>query len=146
MSQFTQVHSTKKYRLGTRKRDVAGNEYIYLAGAASTAAKDVVIYDEAFATTRLSTAFTGSAPVAVAMAAVAATTNYGWYQIWGNGSAKAAPTVAADAMLQPTATAGEVDDTATAGDFIIGMNSVAAAASNVVAVWLNYPYFEGQGI
>jgi hypothetical protein len=142
----TDVHATKKYRLGTRKRDVSGNEYIYLKGVGSTAANDVVIFDEGYASTRLSTSFSGAAQVAVAQAAVDATTKYGWYLIWGLGSASAAATVAADQMLQPTATAGQVDDTTTAGDFIIGMHSTGAAASNVVAVQLNYPYFEGQSI
>jgi hypothetical protein len=142
----TDVHATKKYRLGTRKRDVAGNEYIYLKGVGSTVANMVVYFDENFASTLLTTSFSGSAPCAVAQAAIDATTKYGWYLIWGNGTAKSAATVAADVMLQPTANSGEVDDTTTAGDFIIGMNSTAASASNTVAVFCNYPVFEGQGI
>ena len=138
MAWYDQVHSTKKYRLGTRKKDVANKEYIYLTGVASTVAEDVVVYDEAYLTTRAVADEVG--PAAVAMAAVDATTEFGWYQIWGPGTADCATTVSADKQLFLTSTAGRVDDADVAGDYIIGMYSTAAGASNSITVWLNYPH------
>jgi hypothetical protein len=140
MAFYDDVHSTKKYRLGTRKRDVAGNEYIYLTGVGSTAAGSWVTYDELYVTTLMDTDVAASviAPAAVAKAAVDATTEYGWYLIWGSGSAAAA-TVAADAKVFASATAGSCDDTGTAGQQIVGAVWRSADASSLATVQLNYP-------
>ena len=135
---YEEVHSEKKFRLGTRKRSVNNKEFIYLSGVSSLVAEDVVVFDESFATTRAIADEVG--PVAVAMAAVDATTEYGWFQIYGVATVDAATTVAADKQLFLTSTAGRVDDADVAGDAIIGMYSMAAAASNSMSVWLNYPH------
>ena len=76
--------STKKFRLGTVKKAVNGNKYIYLAGAASTAVGDFVVYDEGFATSRITTTVLPGAPLAVAIVANAATTTYAWYGVAGS--------------------------------------------------------------
>ena len=138
MSWYDEVHSSQKFRLGTRKRSVDNKEFIYLTGVASTVAEDVVVYDEAYLTTRAVADEVG--PVAVAMAAVDATTEFGWYQIWGPATADCATTVSADKQLFLTSTAGRVDDADVAGDAISGMTSTAAGASNSITVWLNYPH------
>lgn len=137
MAWYEDVHSTKKFRLGTRKRDVAGNEYIYLSGVASLVAEDFVVFDEAFGTTRAIADEVG--PVAVAMAAVDASTEYGWFGIYGNFTGDTA-TVAADKALYLTSTAGRLDDTDVAGDSVHGAFSMAADSSNSCAVFLNYPF------
>lgn len=136
MAWYNDFGTTKKWRLGTRKRDVAGNEYIYLEGVASTVAEDFVVFDEAFATTRAVADEVG--PVAVAMSACVAS-NYGWYQIYGKATGDTA-TVATDKALYLTATAGRLDDADVAGDSVHGCFSMAADSSNSCTVWLNYPW------
>jgi hypothetical protein len=142
MSQFTQVHTERKYRLLTRKKDVAGNEYIYLKGVASTAAGSWVVFDEAGVTALIDTdvAATTSAGgfVAVATAAVDAATSFGWYLIYGSGSASAA-TVTDNGEVFPTATAGQCDDTGTGGLQVVGAKWRSANASGLATVQVSYP-------
>jgi len=140
MAFYDDVHTTKKYRLGTRRRDVEGNEYIYLTGVASTAAGDVVAYDELYITTRLLQATIGS--IAVAKAAVVAS-RYGWYQIWGKATGVNVLASFADnpAGVYATSTAGSVDDSgAGAEEFIFGMNGRSAISSGTATMQLNYPW------
>lgn len=138
MAWYTVVDSVKKHRLGTRRRSVDGKEFIYLSGVGSVVAEDVVTFDENFGATRLVANAVG--PVAVAMAAVDATTEYGWFQIYGNATVDCASSVSADKSLYIEGTAGRVDDADAAGDAIHGMTSTAAGSSNSLAVWLNYPF------
>jgi len=91
-------------------------EFILLKGVASTVVGDAVVWDSAFATTRAVAASRG--PVAVALSANVAS-QYGWYQISGLAVVKAA-TVASGGPAQLTATAGTLDDTTTATNYIDG--------------------------
>ncbi len=136
----TQVHATKKVRLGTRKKDIAGNEYIYLTGVASTAAGSWVAYDELYVTQLLDQDVADSVigPVAVAQAATIAST-FGWYMIFGKASASA-QTVADGAKVFPHATAGSADDTGTAGAQILGAKWRSADSAGLATVQLNYPW------
>lgn len=133
-----QIDTTLKQPLGSRAFDADGNEYIYLKGVASTAAGDWVSFDEAHVTTRLTANAVGR--VAIAMAACTATTDFGWYQIYGKNTVAATDTVAADAQLYIDGTAGRADDADVAGDAIIGAVSRSADTSNVATVELNYPF------
>ena len=137
MAFYTDVHTTKRFRLGTRKRDVDGSEYIYLAGVASNASGEWLVWDESYATTRLTADEVG--PVGVSMAAFDATTEYGWAQIYGKNTVAKTDTTAADKQLFIDGTAGRADDADVAGDFIIGAYSMTADTTNVATVWLNYP-------
>ncbi|MGE3341484.1 MAG: hypothetical protein AB7J46_06345 [Candidatus Altimarinota bacterium] len=137
MAWYNQVDSEKKFRLGTRKKDVAGNEYIYLAGVSSNAEGKFVVFDESFATTLLTADEVG--PVGVSMGAFDATTEYGWAQIYGKNTVASTDTVAADKQLFIDGTAGRADDADVAGDFIVGAYSMSADTANVASVWLNYP-------
>jgi hypothetical protein len=141
MAFYDQVHATRKYRLLTRKRDIAGNEYIYLTGVASTAAGSWVAYDELGITQLLDQDVADSVigPVAVAKAAVDATTEFGWYQIFGKATAVAA-TVADGAKVFPSTTAGSADDTGTAGAQIVGAKWRSADSGGTATVQLNYPF------
>jgi hypothetical protein len=141
MAFYDEVHSTKKQRLGTRRRDVAGNEYVYLTGVGSTVAGDVVAYDEEYITTRLLQATIGQ--IGVAKAAIDATTKFGWYQIYGKAtSVKVLSGFAADqAGTFSTSTAGSVDDAGAGGEeFIFGMLGRSAIASGTATMQLNYPW------
>jgi hypothetical protein len=146
---YQAVHASKRFRLGTRKTDIAGNIYVYMKGVASLAAGDLVQYDENFVTTRSLVGSAVASPVAVSMAANTAATTFSWFQIYGIATVTSA-TVAADKQLQPTAVAGQVDDTTTAGKTIIGMISQAAdgvgVAAGFVLAYIAYPYFEAAAI
>ena len=138
---LTDVHSSIQNPKGTRSLGYNSSdelcEFIYLSGVASLVAEDFVVYDEDYATTRAVADEVGS--VAVAMAAVDATTKYGWFQIYGPATGDTA-TVAADKTLYLTATAGRLDDTDVAGDSVHGCFSMAADTSNSCPVFLNYPF------
>src|SRR3990167_8931096 len=118
MAFYDDVDTSKKHRLGTRKRDVAGNEYIYLAGVASNAIGEFLVWDEAFATTRLTADEVG--PVGISMGAFDVTTEYGWAQIYGKNTVAKTDTVAADKALYIDGTAGRADDADVAGDSVHG--------------------------
>jgi hypothetical protein len=141
MSQFTEVHSTKKHRLGTRKRDVAGNEYIYLKGVASVASGSWVAFDEVGVTALLDTdvAATMVSPIAVAQAAVDSATEYGWFMIYGTCSANVEASFADNSKIFAVATAGSSDDSGTAGNQILGAYGRSAIASGKATVQLSYP-------
>lgn len=135
---ITNVDTAKTDVLGQRRQDESGKQYIYLAGAASTAAGVWVTFDESFATTLLAANAVG--PVAIAMAAVDSTSKYGWYQIYGVNTIASTDTVAADKPLYIDGTAGRADDAVVTGDLIVGAVSSTADTSNVATVFLNYPY------
>jgi hypothetical protein len=113
------TETTAKHPLGSIVRAVhatyGAGEFIYLKGAASTMVGSAVLYHaDEFSTSLLAPNDIG--PVAVAMAANVAN-QFGWYQIAGKAVVKAG-TVADNANVYATATAGTVDDAAVAGDRI----------------------------
>jgi hypothetical protein len=109
--------TTQQHPLGTIVRAVDSTygegEFVYLAGVASTAVGDLVIFDQKAGTTTRAVA--GSrGPCAVAMSANVAS-QYGWYQVSGSAVVKSAAAVAG-ASPYLTATAGTVDDAVVATD------------------------------
>lgn len=140
ISSATDLNSaTPQQQVKTRARDANGNEYILLGGVASTAIGTPVTFDEVGSTTLL--AANAQGPVAIAMAAVTSASNYGWYQIYGDGYALAGGDIAADSALYISGTTGYVDDLDVAQDAIVGMIANAAAVSGATCrVWLNYPF------
>lgn len=150
MAFYDEVHSVKKQRLYTRKRDVAGNEYIYLKGASSTAIGTWVAFDEGVdgSTTVLDTDTAGSqlGRVAVAKAAVDASTKYGWYCIYGavQGLGLTGSTDTKNAFA--TSTGGSVDDSGAGAEVLVfGAWSTGAVTSGggLQAFALNYPFMTG---
>lgn len=131
------VDTTLRQPLGTKAGDKDGNEFIYLSGVASTVAGSWVSFDEAHVTTLLVANAKGR--VAVAMAAIVAS-SYGWYQIYGKNTIALALTGFADnANIWSTATAGSIDDAVVAGDQIIGAIGRSAVSGGVITAELNYP-------
>lgn len=137
------VDTTLKHPLGTRARDVDGNEYIYLTGVASTAAGSWVVFDEAHITTLTVANVKGR--VGIAMAAIVAS-SYGWYQIYGkNILALTVGDVSDNAKVWVTSTAGTVDDTDVATDLVV--NAIFRASrtgAGAVTVELNYPFCHNE--
>ena len=143
---LTAVDTVQQVPLGSRVLGVdptyGEGEFIYLKGVALTVAGNAVVYDEAYATTRTVAASRG--PVAVAMAATVANT-YGWFQIFGHAVVTAG-TVAADTQAQTSATAGSLDDTATAAQHIKGakfMTADGTPAAGQAIIALTYPSADG---
>lgn len=95
-----------------------GKEYIFLKGVASTVAGSWVTFDENGVTALLAANAVG--PVAVALAASDATTEGGWYQIYGKATGRCLVSCADGADLYATATAGAADDAVVVGDRIHG--------------------------
>lgn len=118
------VDTTQRHPLGHTIKAVdpvyGEGEFIYLAGVASTAAGDLVVYDPKLGTTTRTVA-ASRGPVAVATAPILAT-QFGYYQVAGQSvvSTTAAGTGAANALLQVTATAGQGTVSGTAGVKIDG--------------------------
>jgi len=141
MAFYDAVHTSLKYRLGTKIKDNAGNEYIYLKGVTSTAAASWVSFDEAHVTTLLAANAKGR--VAIAKAAVDAATKYGWYQIYGKAAGKALTGFADNGLVYSTATAGSVDDAVVAGDLVVGAIGRSALDTPVTGqayFELNFPF------
>lgn len=133
----TDVHTAKQNTVGTRAFDTAMNEYIYMQGVASVIIGDWVAYDELFITTRTVAATIGA--VAIAMAAVNATTSFGWWGIWGLFSGNVA-TGADNAKVWTTATAGRVDNTDAAAQLIVNAIQRGATAANLANFQIAYPF------
>lgn len=117
---YNDVHATKKYRLGTRKKASNGNEYVYLKGVTSCADGSWVTVAASF--TAVLAVANAQGMVAVANAAIDAATKYGWFTIWGVEDALCLAsfdgTNGAGTYL--TSTDGSVDDSDVAGDVVYG--------------------------
>lgn len=132
------VDTVKQHPLLTRGFDTSGNEYIYLQGVSSCVKYSAVTYDEVGVTTL--TVADAVGPVAIAQAILDATTEYGWFQIFGSGFVRSADDVADNKALVLTSEAGELDDADVAGDRLTGIWSRAAiTGEGALAVQLNYP-------
>lgn len=144
------VDTVRQHQLGTRARDIDGNEYVYMQGVASVVAGTWVSYDEAHVTTRLAANAVGR--VAVAKAAIDATTDFGWFQIYGNCQDAAAISggdAAANVAVYATSTAGSVDDVAVIGDLVKGaffrtQEGEATSGEGYCDVELTYPYVDDE--
>lgn len=145
---ISETSTVKNHPLGTRVTaydpDYGVGEFIYLAGVASTVAGSWVTYNaDDFTTTLLAPAAIG--PVAVAMSANDAATDYGWYQIDGKASASAAD-VADNAKVYIDTAAGKCDDAAVAGDRVYNARWASAddTATNLADVEIHYPFVKDE--
>ncbi len=141
--------STKLVPLGTRIKAVDSTygegEFIYLAGVASTAIGDLVIFDQ-YAGTTTRTVAGSRGPAAVAMSANVAS-SYGWYQIAGAAVVKAG-TVAANGNVYVTSTAGTIDDATVSGDKVDGARLKTAdgtPSAGYAIVQISRPSLNGNG-
>lgn len=135
---MTTVGTTKLWPLGQRckAQDVGSTAYgfgdfVYAAGCTSTARGSVVLIGDSYDTTLLAARDKGA--VGLALAAVDATTKFGWYQVRGKGVALC-DTVAAAAPCYIDGTSGRIDDAAVAGDQVIGMRTVSADDTSTCVV------------
>lgn len=153
MAWYDQVHSTQKFRLGTKKKAVDGREFIYLKGVANVTQGAWVTYDELGVTTNLATD-SNPGPVAIAMAAVDSTSEYGWWGIYGHFicGAISGGDAAADARVFASATDFLPDDVE--ADDMQVLNAVfrsqegeanttlgLSATAGLATAQVNYPWF-----
>ncbi len=138
--------------LGTRGMNVTSagtKEYIYVQADASGITGDgyVCVVDTSsfqadMVDTTASAPGTGAGkPVGVARAVFAAS-EYGWLQIYGAGLVRVAASAAAYTHLNTTATAGQLDDDATAGAEVIdgiALDAANGGSAGTAAGWMNYP-------
>ncbi|HET9554342.1 MAG TPA: hypothetical protein VFP50_15375 [Anaeromyxobacteraceae bacterium] len=147
--------TTQNHAIGKRVKAKDGNgvygaaEFIYLKGVASTAAGDIVIYDEnANTTTRAVHTTAARGQCAVAMSANVAS-QYGWYMISGSCLVNSgANTVAAGAPVYLTSTAGQIDDAVVSTDKVDGMTTTAANGATTATFTLcqmDRPSANGNG-
>jgi len=120
MAWYDDVHTTKKFRLGTEKTSVAGKTYVYLKGVTSCADGSWV----SIAASHVAVLAVADAQgkIAVANGAVDAATKYGWFTVDGEETALCLASFDGTngAGVYLTATAGSVDDADVAGDAVIG--------------------------
>lgn len=115
-----EVHTSQLNDLGAVRKYSDGSSYIYLAGVTSTIAGSVVVYSlSAFTTALIATGLKGS--VAVATAAVDASTKYGWYGLIGAFASTVRTVVTTNVALFAGGVAGYVDVAAVKGDQIRNM-------------------------
>lgn len=133
----------KGHGLGDRVCDNAGNEYVFVqANGAITGAGYVVRVDRDYQAVELSTSndLAGSR-VGVALYAFA-DNDYGWVQVFGAASIRVAASAAANAQLNTTATAGQLDDDAAVGSFDINgviLTTANGASAGTAEGILNWP-------
>ena len=145
--------STPQFRVGTRggydDPSVGYKEFIYVKTIeAITAAGYMVVFDDPDNAEMADT--TSSAPgtkgpgsrAGAAMAAIASG-GFGWLQVYGKGSVRTLASAAKGTQLNTTATAGALDDDATAGSEVIsgvvlGTATGGAEATNSDA-FFSYP-------
>jgi hypothetical protein len=136
---ITETSTTKQVPLGTRLKGVDPSlgeaEFIYLKGVSSTVVGSVVTFYESDWTTALLAA-NAIGQVGVAMSINAAATSYGWYQIVGKAIAKCVAAVADNGLVYACATAGSIDDAATAGDRV--KRAITASATDTPATGFCY--------
>ncbi len=145
---ITDVDTTKKFQFGTCVKGEYYNssaavthfgEFTYQQGVASCAAGSwVALNPDNSTVSLLADGHLGG--VGVATAATVAST-YGWFQIKGKAVGLLAASVADNAGLYTTATAGTAGATASGQSEIIGARAAAASGSSAANtdVELNYP-------
>jgi hypothetical protein len=136
--------------LGDRYVAQDGKEWVYIqASGAITGAGYVVIIDEAYDAAQITTSNDALGDkIGVANCAFA-DNDYGWVQIYGPCLIRVSASCAANAPLNTTATAGQLDDDATAGALVIAgavLTTARAASAGTAAGILTYPYVVNDAV
>lgn len=119
-------------------------EFIYLKGASSVAVGSWVTYNSDDGSVALLAA-NAIGPVAIAMAAIDASTKYGWYQISGKAVGKVLSGFADDANVYATATAGSADDAVVAGDRVKnakGASAIGTPSAGLAEMEISRPFMD----
>lgn len=142
----SKAYTSEDFELGTIGWDNDGKAYQFAKANGALAVGDVVGIDETGdaspVTTTTSAPGAGQGLPAGVVVTALADNEYGWVQRQGVVAAiNVATSAAVHTNLNSTATAGRIDDDATAGAEVIeGVTTTAAEASNSAAGILNWPY------
>lgn len=145
---LTDDSATALFELGTRHYDPnTDKEWVYVQADAGgvTGAGYVVLIDEAYEADMIDTTNSASGfGQLVAVAPIAVTAEYYfWAQIGGVASVRVAASCAANVAINTTATAGQLDDDATAGaevvDNIVLTTANGGAAGTAAGIVINNP-------
>lgn len=132
----------QQFNLGQRCRGDYGGEFVYCKAGGTLAAGDFVVIDKDYNASGLTTT-NGLRGMRVGVCRQAATTsNWLWIQIAGGVPGRTANAVAAAAQLNTTATAGAIDDDATATTKRIDgiyIPTAAGGATTNTEFHLNFP-------
>lgn len=136
--------------LGDRYTAQDGKEWVYVqANGAITGAGYVVIIDEAYDAAQITTSNDALGDkVGVANCAFA-DNDYGWVQIYGPCLIRVSASCAANVPLNTTATAGQLDDDATAAALVIAgavLTTARAASAGTAPGILTYPYVVNDAV
>lgn len=150
---YQAIHTSKRYRVGTEKKDVSGAVFVYAPGVASLAVGDWVTFNGKYIPVRLvDTPLTGL--VGISASANTATTSFSWYMISGETELTALSGLVAlttgstdKAAVSQSSTAGR----ATGGGVvatktIVGALAVGVSAANVGNVLISRPYCAGGSL
>jgi hypothetical protein len=132
-----QIDTVKRYALG-KKVFLGDKAYVYVQGVTSGAAGKAATFTSAGVTTL--TVANANGQVGIFMAALDATTKYGFLQIFGECLIVDVTAATAGEALYTTATAGRLDSTDVSGDMVLNATCTVTGASNVAGVFLNYPH------
>ncbi|MDY0072491.1 MAG: hypothetical protein RBR77_07555 [Thauera sp.] len=148
-SQVWTSTETPPFRPGQRGKDDDGNEYLFVQADSGGVSQyyAAVVEDSSFTadmvdTTNSAPGASQGMPVVIPQAAIAAS-GYGWGLICGVGSVRVAASAAKGTRLNTTATAGQLDDDATAGaERVTGVALMSAngVAAGAVSAFVTYPY------
>jgi hypothetical protein len=155
-----------RFRVGTRKRDITGCEFVYGTGVTSNAKGKFVVFNDQTYTPVLITNAPLTGEVAISLSAnlsattnklqVPTTVNWSWYLIYG--STKSLPNLSGLAQIDTgsadkvalsanSATAGRVQgDAVHAGKMISGAWAQGISATNLGDALLNYPSIAGVSL
>lgn len=134
-------HTVQMFNVGTHGVSEDGNEYVYMAGVASTVVGSWVTFDEAYVTTLLVASAIG--PISIALS-ISVASNWGWYGVWGKIPGLLAANCADNAKLGYETASGNAGDGKAAGDEIytaISRGSTAGAAA-VTDCQISYPFVD----
>lgn len=148
----TEVSTTPKFDVGQVAFNDSGSGakgYIYvLAGAGGITGEGYVVditgntFSAVMSTTTTTAPGTGAGKaVGVGVVAIAAA-SYGWVQVYGPCNIRVSASCAAYTLINSTATAGQLDDDATAGAEVINglaLTTANGGAAGNVAGFANWP-------
>ena len=142
------VHSTQRNAVGARCFGDNGAEFVYMQGIGSAVYGSWVNFDEDYVPILLDTDAAEMGRVAIATAAIDATTEFGWYWIYGEAEGLCLASFLDDAIVFATSTAGSVDDTDTGVGFVTGAvgRSARDTTTGTAVFELNYPHISGADL
>lgn len=148
----TRVSTTPEFAVGTVVFNSDGANgakgYVYvqangaITGTGYVCDIDSSSGDAAMCTTTTTAPGTGAGKLVGVARTAFADNEYGWLQIYGPGLVRVAASAAAYTILNSTATAGQIDDDATASSEVINgivLDTANGGAAGTVAGFLNWP-------